>query len=347
MLKIEIQRVQQQWIAEAINEGISMWNPKFNVEDDGDRISNLPESVLCHILSLLQAKDAVRTCVLSKAWEYKWIICLYNLKFDDSLSYTNQQTKKKLFANFVDRTLAHCTMSMAKEFELLCKLSSYDPSRVKLWISALLLHNNFERLHVSYREHGMRKLELPCYFHTCDSLTEVRLCRFNLKFPPIVCLPKLRILHLRKIGFLNRNLSSSLSQLVLSFPVLESFHLEDYKGLDKVKTLKIDAHLLANFLMLSNHCSTQIRTNGVAKLKKFKCSGLLFHKFVWSSASPSGAVNISIKHTTQDNILVLRKFITFPTFRLLQKLSASVTILELPAHVVEVNEQTSLFYSCW
>ena len=49
MLKIEIQRVQQQWIAEAIYEGISMWNPKFNADDDGDRISNLPESVLCHI----------------------------------------------------------------------------------------------------------------------------------------------------------------------------------------------------------------------------------------------------------------------------------------------------------
>ena len=180
---------------------------------------------------------------------------------------------------------------------------------------------------------------------------------YKLKFPTIVCLPKLRILHLLKIGFLNHNLSCSSSQLVISFPVLESFHLEDYKGLDKEKTLKIDAHLLANFLMLSNHCSTRIRTNdelnhceievSVAKLKKFKCSGLLFHKFVWSSASPSGAVNISIKHTTQDNILVLRKFITFPTFRLLQKLSASVTILELPAHVVEVNEQTSLFYSCW
>ncbi|CDP10761.1 unnamed protein product [Coffea canephora] len=127
-----------------------MWNPKFNAKDDGDRISNLPESVLCHILSLLQAKDAVRTYVLSKAWEYKWI-CLHNLKFDDNLSYTNQQPKKKLFANFVDRALAHCTMSMVKEFELLCKLSSYDPSRVKSWISALLLHNNFERLHVSYR----------------------------------------------------------------------------------------------------------------------------------------------------------------------------------------------------
>lgn len=37
-----------------------------------DRISDLPEGVLHHILSLLPAQDAVRTCVLAKSWRDHW-----------------------------------------------------------------------------------------------------------------------------------------------------------------------------------------------------------------------------------------------------------------------------------
>ncbi|WVZ72160.1 hypothetical protein U9M48_020665 [Paspalum notatum var. saurae] len=37
-----------------------------------DRISNLPEGVLHHILALLPAQDAVRTCVLAQSWRDHW-----------------------------------------------------------------------------------------------------------------------------------------------------------------------------------------------------------------------------------------------------------------------------------
>ncbi|KAK8447319.1 hypothetical protein SEVIR_8G047700v4 [Setaria viridis] len=37
-----------------------------------DRISDLPEGVLHHILSLLPAQDAVRTCVLAQSWRHHW-----------------------------------------------------------------------------------------------------------------------------------------------------------------------------------------------------------------------------------------------------------------------------------
>ncbi|RLM70295.1 F-box/LRR-repeat protein [Panicum miliaceum] len=37
-----------------------------------DRISDLPEGVLHHILSLLPAQDAVRTCVLTQSWRHHW-----------------------------------------------------------------------------------------------------------------------------------------------------------------------------------------------------------------------------------------------------------------------------------
>ncbi|KAL3629712.1 hypothetical protein CASFOL_026934 [Castilleja foliolosa] len=41
-------------------------------DEDGDKLSQLPEPILHHILSFLSQNDAVRTCVLSKSWRYLW-----------------------------------------------------------------------------------------------------------------------------------------------------------------------------------------------------------------------------------------------------------------------------------
>ncbi|TXG46595.1 hypothetical protein EZV62_027895 [Acer yangbiense] len=47
-----------------------------------DRLSNLPDPIIHHILSLMNTKYAVQTCVLSKKWRYHWThICSLNLKF--------------------------------------------------------------------------------------------------------------------------------------------------------------------------------------------------------------------------------------------------------------------------
>lgn len=43
-------------------------------------ISKMPDDVLIHIISKLEAKDAVKTSVLSKRWRYLWT-SIYKLKF--------------------------------------------------------------------------------------------------------------------------------------------------------------------------------------------------------------------------------------------------------------------------
>lgn len=78
--------------------------PRMNDTNDNgeDIISNLPESVICRILSLLPTKDALRTCVLSKDWEYKWT-SIDNIDINDRIRFFLKTTRKKSVVNFVDR----------------------------------------------------------------------------------------------------------------------------------------------------------------------------------------------------------------------------------------------------
>ncbi|KAL5142422.1 putative FBD-associated F-box protein [Glycine soja] len=57
---------------------------KRNKKDDKDNISEFPDHVLLHIMSLMDTKSAVRTCVLSKRWKD---LCkrLTNLTFSSSI----------------------------------------------------------------------------------------------------------------------------------------------------------------------------------------------------------------------------------------------------------------------
>lgn len=50
--------------------------------NDGDRISALPDTILCHILSFLETMHAVRTIVLSTRWNNIWT-SVPNLDFND------------------------------------------------------------------------------------------------------------------------------------------------------------------------------------------------------------------------------------------------------------------------
>ncbi|XP_037496519.1 putative F-box/LRR-repeat protein At3g28410 [Jatropha curcas] len=59
-------------------------NEEGNIYSNG--IDDLPEPILVHILSFLPAKDAVKTSILSKKWEYLWR-SVTNLRFHDIFDF--------------------------------------------------------------------------------------------------------------------------------------------------------------------------------------------------------------------------------------------------------------------
>ncbi|KAK3184625.1 hypothetical protein Dsin_031911 [Dipteronia sinensis] len=65
----------------------------------GDRLSNLPNPIIYNILSLMDTKYAVRTCVLSKKWLFHWRY-IHSLNFD-----TETFTKVSTFRKFVFHVL--------------------------------------------------------------------------------------------------------------------------------------------------------------------------------------------------------------------------------------------------
>ncbi|KAL5732497.1 hypothetical protein ACOSQ2_032189 [Xanthoceras sorbifolium] len=75
-------------------EGLKHTRKKIKISDemDMDRLSNLPESIIHHILSLMDAKYAVQTCILSKKWKFHWAhISYYSFNCSTSSSDTDFQ----------------------------------------------------------------------------------------------------------------------------------------------------------------------------------------------------------------------------------------------------------------
>ncbi|XP_019093196.1 PREDICTED: F-box/LRR-repeat protein At3g58900-like [Camelina sativa] len=105
-----------------------------------DFLSNLPDDLVCHILSFLTTNEAASTSLLSKRW-YNLFALVPNLDIDDTVfRYSNCMSS---FIDFVDRVIALQGDSPIKRFSLKCQAVRVypclvDPCRVNSWISNVL-----------------------------------------------------------------------------------------------------------------------------------------------------------------------------------------------------------------
>ncbi|XP_028120745.1 F-box/LRR-repeat protein At4g14096-like [Camellia sinensis] len=116
-----------------------------NVDNNGeDRISNLPESILCHILSKLPTKFAASTTILSTKWNNLFAsIPNPTIDIDDSLLLNpHDNTTNSNFINFMNHLFTVTLMDVPTihKLHLQCH-HDYGYSNIGEWVSIALNRN--------------------------------------------------------------------------------------------------------------------------------------------------------------------------------------------------------------
>ncbi|XP_058198255.1 putative F-box protein At1g49610 [Rhododendron vialii] len=202
-----------------------------------DRISECPDSVLVHILSLLSTVDAVKTQVLSKRWRFLWTF-LPSLRFRSYMSEDSDDEDfvaemNNEFVAFVDKTLSSSNGKLKKlevEFEYERRLAS----NVDWWtrFAAII---GVEELRLQLRPlgievHDNERYELPQLLYGNSWFKE-------LHFSWCRVIPKGNVAwyFLKKLSIGDVKLSNDVIERILAgSPVLETLELHFCEGFSRL-----------------------------------------------------------------------------------------------------------------
>ncbi|KAJ9547246.1 hypothetical protein OSB04_019789, partial [Centaurea solstitialis] len=140
-----------------------------------DRISNLPNEIIHHILSFLDLKYAIQTSTLSKRWKHIWTSMPHLnlncrsfrtspnfLKFvNDVLSHRNHGIEVSAVELSFEGRILHC-------YEVLKSVVNYAYSR------------NVRKLTIEWYSQETQVLQLPQHFFSCHTLKHLTLATNNL-----------------------------------------------------------------------------------------------------------------------------------------------------------------------
>ncbi|XP_026423721.1 F-box/FBD/LRR-repeat protein At1g78750-like [Papaver somniferum] len=171
------------------------------------------------------------TCVLSKRWK-----CVSNsiptLDFRGCEAGNRTVKEKRLktqqFMDFLDTVLCLHEKPNIQKFYLSWD-EFFNPSRVNKWIS-IVIKRKVEELFLSVPSETYYFI-FPLSLFTCDSLAvlELDLDGLRLNVPTTISFPRLKLLRLRRMKFVN---GISIEKLVSKCPILEELSLRDCRGLE-------------------------------------------------------------------------------------------------------------------
>ncbi|KAL5710718.1 hypothetical protein ACHQM5_021248 [Ranunculus cassubicifolius] len=196
----------------------------------GDKLSNIPEYILYHILSFLDMKYVIQTSMLSRRWRYLWTSVSY-LDFNDRvfvqcLESNTKNYPYRCFTEFVTRVLFFRHSSPIQKFVLSSYYDSCGTFHVDSWIRAAV-QRNIQTLDLQFYPKSSL-LELPQCLFNCTTLTSLALDfslgldeepkRIVVPLPDSINLTGLRYMLLRSIGMMS---TKSIDKVLSGCPVLE------------------------------------------------------------------------------------------------------------------------------
>ncbi|CAN7074420.1 unnamed protein product [Brassica oleracea var. botrytis] len=215
-----------------------------------DRVSNLPDEVLCHILSFLTTKEAALTSILAKRWGNLLAFLPY-LTFDDSAEIIQS------FMNFVDRVMSLQGNSPLKKFSLKC-LTLVDTARLDSWISSALARGVSDldlAIILDYDEDededdNYYQLSPKCF--ECSTLVSLRIdCGSNIALAADrVSLPLLKTLVLDSVPVCPNEFET----LLRALPSLEELQLVEVMWKDMYVNVTVKSASVKTLTIKLNDC---------------------------------------------------------------------------------------------
>lgn len=224
------------------------------VDDSDDRISNLPDAILTHILSFISTKEAVKTGILSKRWKFAWTFVpvldvwehQFQLKTESSVECLEKARTR--FLNFVDRVLMAANIHSLEKVSI--NGSCHDSSHIQSWIGAATERNVRKLELYIYHEHDVPHCKLPLSSFSCNTVEDLKLY-LNMVIDFHVtstCFPNLKVLELDSVICMD---DSSADNLFSSCPVLENLVIVRSVKWDNLRNLNVTSRSLKSLSVRS------------------------------------------------------------------------------------------------
>ncbi|KAG7558884.1 F-box domain [Arabidopsis thaliana x Arabidopsis arenosa] len=230
-----------------------------------DRISQLPESLLLQILSLLPTTEVVAMSVLAKRWRYLWKM-VPNLEFIDYGKYDLET-----FSNIVCRCLLSHQAPFLQRLHLEMSFDSGSSIDIGLLLGIAFGRQLRELVLESYSGKSFR---FPTSLYYCETLETLELYHCILIHVPFpVCLKSLRTLHLHVMEYKDDESVVNLFSGCISLENLVVHQSTEFS----LKTFTIAVPSLQRLtLMADNECEeNSVYVINAPSLKYLKIEGIL------------------------------------------------------------------------
>ncbi|XP_028806331.1 putative FBD-associated F-box protein At3g50710 [Neltuma alba] len=271
-----------------------------------DRLSNLSDDLLRHILSFLPTNDVIATSLLSRRWILLWI-GLPILHFDDS-SFRSPES----FFQFVESAL-----NFLPNFNhiQICRLKGrganfgLGPDKIISWVKEVI--NKLNELQVDELElcfTSWSGISLPSTIFNCSTLKVLKLKDVKVNTLSSVNLPSLKVLHLESVIFLEFH---CLVMLLSGCPLLEELKLSSFAIYDyhQMKTKGIKS--LEHYLVSSNHpSSTFLVTLKKFSVDQFKGLGCEYKvvRFIMKHAKALKTISIICRASVNSSMMLAKLY---------------------------------------